>query len=198
MKLRKAEGHHESRACRRLGIPDDVVQTEVVKPGRVLVVDTDLASRGLICSSLRHLGYNVTEADDPHSAMMLASRGERFDLVVTEVQLRPTGGVAMARKLLDDGATSAILFMTESAAVARVLSRSVGTGMLMVKPFSADDFRRRIEDALHRPTNRQNIWTRQRLRAIGGRSDRSLWRSLSRRNEKSARGSDDGGPEMVN
>lgn len=197
MKVRSSEGHSENRKCRRIGVPEDVVQVETGRSARVLIVDTDPAVRGLISASLRHLGHSVTEADDPHSAMVLAQVGERFDLVITEVQLRPTGGVAMARKLLDDGATSAILFMTESAAVARVLSRSVGMGMLMIKPFSAEDFKRHIEDALHRPKSRRNIWTRQRLRAIGGRSDRSLWRSLSRRNERLERMAASTDPELV-
>jgi DNA-binding response OmpR family regulator len=197
MKVRKTEAHSENRKCRRLAVPDEAVQNADRRMGRVLVVDTDPAVRGLVCNFVRHLGHDVTEADDPHSAMVLAQMGERFDLVITEVQLRPTGGVAMARKLLDDGATSAILFMTESPAVARVLSHSVGVGMLMVKPFTAEEFKRRIEEALQRPRNRQNVWTRQRLRAIGGRSDRSLWRSLSRKNG-CHRLATSNGPELVN
>ena len=157
------------------------------RAGRILIVDSDAAIRGLISNSVRHMGHEVFEAESPEHALQLVANGATFDMVVTEVHLRSTGGIAMARKLLDCGATSSLLFMTESASLARAMTRSVGNGMFITKPFSADEFKKRIDEGLRRARKDtvvappKNVWAKQRLRGIGGRQRRGFWRNSDRR-----------------
>ena len=152
----------------------------------ILVVDSDPATRGLISSCLRHLGHRVREADDAAGALQLASGGDTFDVVVTELNLRARGGVAMARELLDRGAASGILFMTDSVPIARALARSLGTGMFIARPFTADSLKHHIDEILRRNKRSRahsssgNLWARQRLRAIGSRANSSVWRNVER------------------
>ena len=153
---------------------------EATRAGRVLIVEADPAMRFLVSSSLRSAGHTVMDVENPEHALLLADQGQKFDLVITELEFKVTGGVAMARRLLDMGAVSGIVFISRSAAVTRVLGRAVGAGKLISEPFSAADLRRHVEDALQRRHTRQNNWAKQRLRSLTGRSERSLWRMVSR------------------
>jgi DNA-binding response OmpR family regulator len=184
MMLPDSKMHDMGPACRPNNRQADGDKS---RAGKILIVDSDAAIRGLISNSVRHMGHTVTEAESPENAMQLVAGGATFDMVVTEVNLRSTGGIAMARKLLDCGATSSLLFMTESAPLARAMSGSVGNGMFITKPFSADEFKRRIDEGLRRARKdtvvapHKNVWAKQRLRGIGGRQRRGLWRSSDRR-----------------
>jgi DNA-binding response OmpR family regulator len=182
MKLPNTQTHDKTPACRRHG---PARKGDNNPAGRILIVDSDPAFRGLICSSARHMGHQVTEAEGPEGALQLVASGETFDMVVTEVHLRSTSGIAMARKLLESGATTALLFMTESLPLARAMTRSVGNGMFITKPFSADIFKRRIDEGLRRVRKEhvapsKNVWAKQRLRGIGNRQRGGLWRSSER------------------
>jgi DNA-binding response OmpR family regulator len=183
MKLPNTQSHDKALVCRR---HDPAPKGDNNTAGKILIVDSDPAIRGLICSSLRHMGHQVTEAEGPDDALQLAAAGETFDMVVTEIHLRSTGGIAMARKLLDRGATSALLFMTESLPLARAMTRSVGNGMFISRPFTAEDFKRRVDEGLRRVrkevvASSKNVWAKQRLRGIGNRQRRGLWRSSERK-----------------
>ena len=183
MKVRNPKTHEKPPACRH---PASLLDPDNRRTGRILIVDTDPAIRGLISSSLRHMGHRVSEAESPQGALELVAGGATFDLLVTDIHIRSTGGIAMARNLLDKGATLSVLFMTESVALARALTRSIGTGMFISKPFTAEDFKHHIDECLRRSRKEKgrspsrNTWARQRLRSIGGRSNRGFWRSSER------------------
>jgi DNA-binding response OmpR family regulator len=157
-------------------------KAEGAGPGTILIVDSDPAVRGLVSSSLRHLGHHVTEVDTPAKALELAGNEQTFDLLVVDVDLRSAGGIALARKLLDKRVVSAILFMTESLPLARALTGSLGTGMFISKPFTAEEFKHRIDEGLRRAKRDKdigqsgNVWAKQRLRGIGCGPNRGLWR----------------------
>ena len=179
MKLKNTQFYDKRPACRQ---PAQTAGQDSARAGRILVVDSDPAIRGLIASSLRHLGHMVTEAEDPLGALAVAGGGQTFDLVMTDVQVRAVGGVAMARKLLESGAAASILFMTESVPLARALTRSIGAGLFIAKPFTAEDLKRRIDEILRRVRREKtgepssNVWAKQRLRSIGNRTNRRFWR----------------------
>ncbi len=172
--------------------------------GRILIVEPDPAMRGLISNSLRHLGHQVTETEDSKSALVHVSNGETFDLVVTDLDHGSTGGIAMARKILDQGATAGILLMTESLPLSRVLARSIGSGMCITKPFTAEDFLHRVEEVLRRAlrtkshASHTHIWAKQRLGAIGNRPNRRLWRGSARIMGSVEATADGATPECVN
>ena len=201
MKSRKLRTHENPPACRR---PGEETEPPARRPGTILVVDADPAIRGLIASSLRHLGHRVTEASDSAGALQLAAGGETFDLLVTDIHLRSTGAISMARTLLDMSATSAVLFMSESVALARALTRSIGTGMFLAKPFTAEEFKHHIDECLRRSYKFQshsqprNAWARQRLRGIGSRPNRRFWRSSDRQIHPFGPAKDDNSPTSIN
>jgi DNA-binding response OmpR family regulator len=186
MKSRSSRSRDKAPACWRVA---PLADPETTHARKILIVDPDAPMRGLISGSLRHHGYGVSETDDPNGGLLLVANGDRFDLVIIDLGVKTTGGVALARTLLDKGATSAVLFMTEDGPIARVLSRSIGAGMLLYRPFTAEDFRRRVEEVLRRASHakdcapRNNMWTRQRLGVIGNQHGRRVWRSSIRRTD---------------
>lgn len=69
--------------------------------GRVLAVDDSPVMRILVTSSLEAIGYSV-EAVDSGPAALAASRNERFDAVILDVDMPGMDGLAVGRALRGD------------------------------------------------------------------------------------------------
>ncbi|MBS1117700.1 MAG: two component transcriptional regulator, winged helix family, partial [candidate division NC10 bacterium] len=65
---------------------------------RILVVDDDLYARQAMMEGLQSRGYEVRGADDGLQALQHLQQ-ERFDLVITDIQMPRMDGVALLREI---------------------------------------------------------------------------------------------------
>ena len=65
---------------------------------RILVVDDDLSARQSLIQGLRNCGYHVKGAEDGLQALHYLQR-ERFNLVVTDIQMPRMDGIALLREI---------------------------------------------------------------------------------------------------
>ena len=104
--------------------------------------------RMVMTDILTELGYEVIEAQDGQSAMRVLDSGVALQLLVTDVGL--PGG--MNGRQIADAARARlpqlkVLFVTGYAENAAIGSGIIGPGMqVMTKPFSIEDFVRRVKE----------------------------------------------------
>jgi two-component system, NarL family, nitrate/nitrite response regulator NarL len=118
----------------------------------ILVADSDAASRKLVSSLLRRIGYETREAKTGPEALEL-SAALRPDLVVLEVNLPQVSGYEICRELRDAfGTEIAIIFLSadRTASADRVAGLLVGADDYIVKPFDHDELLARVRAALRR------------------------------------------------
>jgi PAS domain S-box-containing protein len=109
----------------------------------ILVADDDDDTRRLVAGHLGRAGYQVVEARDGDAAIALA-RQQSFALILLDVRMPGTDGIAVLRTLRDDDATRAcpIIMMTGSPGVLENGAgslRALGVTHLLRKPFSAEE-----------------------------------------------------------
>ncbi len=63
---------------------------------RVLIVDGSLFFRQLLTTSLEVESYSVISAEDPVEAIELIERGEKFDAVISEIEMSRMNGYEFA------------------------------------------------------------------------------------------------------
>jgi two-component system cell cycle response regulator len=83
-------------------------------PARILIVEDDFPSRGLMADLLQAAGHAVSSADDGEAGLRLALDG-RPDLVVCAVVLPAMDGYAVARALKADAACAHIPLLAACA-----------------------------------------------------------------------------------
>jgi len=80
---------------------------------RILLVDDEEGVRQLVATSLRALGYAVTEATNGREALQRATESERpFDLIVCDVVMPKMGGPALFEALRAEGREEPFLFVS--------------------------------------------------------------------------------------
>src|SRR2546425_13121964 len=80
---------------------------------RVLVVDDERSMRDLLAIMLRQSGYDVTVAESGESALT-ALKTEAFDLVITDLRMRKTDGLAVLRATKQHSPQTIVLVVTRS------------------------------------------------------------------------------------
>ena len=65
---------------------------------RILAVDDSPSMRQMVSTTLASAGYEVEQAEDGVQALQLASR-QRFDLVITDVNMPNMDGITLVREL---------------------------------------------------------------------------------------------------
>ena len=116
----------------------------------VLVIEDEDSVRELVVEVLNDLGYRALEAARrPGRAARSCSRGERIDLLVTDVGLPGMNGrqVAEAARALRPGLK--VLFITGYAENAAMAHGFLEPGMeLMTKPFAVDALAARVREMI--------------------------------------------------
>lgn len=117
----------------------------------VLVVEDDSSVRLLITDVLKELGYRTIEAEDGERALPIIESSQHLDLVVSDVGLPGMNGRQLAEVAIAHRPGLRVLFVTGYAATAASRSDFLGEGMdMMTKPFSMDDFARKVREMLTR------------------------------------------------
>jgi PAS domain S-box-containing protein len=113
---------------------------EVRGKGTVLVVEDDNDVRAIASSLLENLGYSVVEAETGSDAMKLIDRGERIDLVFTDVIMPgEMNGIDLVRAMKVKHAEIPVL-LTSGYTAQRIAMAEMAEGLqLLRKPYTQVD-----------------------------------------------------------
>ncbi len=113
---------------------------------RVLVADDSSTMRKIIVRSLLAVGVeDTTEAADGTEAVNLFKPGE-FDLVLTDWNMPGKNGLEVVEDIRKQDANIPIIMVTTEAEKDRVVQAiKAGVSDYLVKPFSADTLREKLE-----------------------------------------------------
>ena len=118
--------------------------------GRVLVVEDDPHVREAVERALRFEGYDVETAVDGNDAL-LRIEGVAPDVIVLDVLMPGTDGLAVCRILRDRGNHTPVLMLTARHEVSdRVAGLDAGADDYLVKPFALDELFARVRALLRR------------------------------------------------
>jgi two-component system response regulator PilR (NtrC family) len=117
---------------------------------RVLVVDDERSMRELLSITLRRAGYGVTLAETGAVAVERLRR-ERFDLVVTDLRMQETDGMAVLRAAREHSPDTVVVVVTAYASTeTAVEAMKLGAWDYVTKPFKLDEIRVTLANALER------------------------------------------------
>jgi len=104
---------------------------------QLLIVDDSTSMRQMVAFALSSAGYAVHEAEDGQAALDKA-KGQKFDAVVTDVNMPRMDGIELIRQLRqlpDYKFTPLLMLTTESGADKKQEGRAAGATGWLVKPF---------------------------------------------------------------
>jgi putative two-component system response regulator len=117
---------------------------------RALCVDDEAVTLKLIVRLLEGLGIAATPATSPQDGLRLFDQ-DHFDLVLTDIRMPGMSGLVFLQEIRSRDPQVPVLVATGFATLDNAIRalREGASGML-VKPFTADEFRVEIENALER------------------------------------------------
>ena len=118
--------------------------------GRVLVVEDDQHVREAVARALRYEGYDVRTAVDGDDALAHVVDDDP-DVVILDVLMPGTDGLAVCRRLREQGDHRPVLMLTARHEVTdRVAGLDAGADDYLVKPFALDELLARLRALLRR------------------------------------------------
>jgi DNA-binding NtrC family response regulator len=115
---------------------------------RILLADDDKGALDLVRRALELDGHTVVTADDGTEAQSLVS-SDRFDLLVTDVQMPGLDGISLAKDALSRQPRLRVVLMSAYADGLDLASPLVAKGArVLVKPFAIDRIRAEVRAAL--------------------------------------------------
>jgi two-component system KDP operon response regulator KdpE len=140
----------------------------LTEPVRILVVEHDAGARAVLAMVLRADGAEVTEADDGAAALQAIAIGKMaeparyFDLVVSDLQLPKSDGVALLALLALAGYRGPIIVLTAPGdETLRARARRSGVTAVLTKPISLAVLRAIVVSATARPWWCDELGTRR-------------------------------------
>jgi two-component system, chemotaxis family, chemotaxis protein CheY len=122
----------------------------------VLVVDDYTTMRRIMRNLLRQIGFpRVDEAEDGRSALEKLKSGD-FDLVISDWNMLPMSGLDLLKEVRATPRLKTIPFIMITAANTAgnvVTAKEAGVSNYIVKPFTADTLRRKIEAVFDSPSD---------------------------------------------
>lgn len=116
----------------------------------VLIVDDDKEISLLVTRALEKDGFRASSAGDGVEMLRALKRGA-FDLIILDVMLPGTDGLALCRDLRAHGvATPVILLTAKGEDVDRIIGLEMGADDYVAKPFNSRELIARIKAVLRR------------------------------------------------
>jgi two-component system, cell cycle sensor histidine kinase and response regulator CckA len=135
----------------------------------VLLVQDNVAIRGLVRNSLGRLGYTITNTQTSHEALGLYEGGKRFDLIVTDIQMPGMTGTKLAEQIRRLEPEQRILFISGFSATG-----DTGVGPLLQKRFTMGELALKVRQTLtndHRRRSNRSTSLFVSLLASSGEAD---------------------------
>jgi DNA-binding response OmpR family regulator len=118
----------------------------------VLVVDDEPTIRDVVVQYLRREGYATLEAGDGDAARELLER-EWPNLVVLDLMLPGTDGLALCRWIRDRSQLPVIMLTARGEEADRIIGLELGADDYVTKPFSPRELVARVRSVLRRGTD---------------------------------------------
>ncbi len=112
----------------------------------VLVVDDEDDVRRVACIVLQRAGYTVCEAPHGEAALKLY-RESPTDVVLTDLMMKPMGGVELIGRLCREPLKPKIIVMS-AFSDGLLDAHLAGADKMLAKPFFIDDLREAVKDVL--------------------------------------------------
>ncbi|WP_428239453.1 response regulator [Gynuella sp.] len=117
---------------------------------KILAVDDSASMRQMVAFTLKGAGFEVVEAQDGKQALS-AAQGQKFDLVLSDVNMPVMGGIELVSKLRELPHYKFIpilMLTTESAGDKKMEGKKAGATGWIVKPFNPDQLLSTIRKVL--------------------------------------------------
>ena len=117
---------------------------------RILVVDDSASMRQMVTFALTSAGFSVEEAEDGQDALGRA-QGQRFNAVVTDVNMPRMDGIELIRALRglpNYRFIPMLMLTTESTADMKSEGKAAGATGWLVKPFNPEQLVATIQKVL--------------------------------------------------
>lgn len=112
----------------------------MVPAKKVLVVDDEKGIRFLLSEVLLNQGFEVSLARDGQESLDKLEE-DRFDLVVTDINMPRLDGVAMLRRMKSTGRTEKVIIMTGDPSDQRLTDTEIPNVVTrLIKPFGIGNF----------------------------------------------------------
>jgi two-component system response regulator PilR (NtrC family) len=116
----------------------------------ILVVDDELSMREFLEILLAKEGYAVSCAESGEDACSILD-GEAFDLVITDIRMDNIDGLGVLRKVKEvNPETPVIMISAYATAETAVEAMKEGAYDYIPKPFEVEEFKRILQDAIHK------------------------------------------------
>ncbi len=115
----------------------------------ILLVEDEDAVRMFSARALREKGYRVIEADSGEAALEILSRGERFNLLVTDVVMPKMDGPTLSKKIQDLYPDTKTIFI--SGYTEDTFRKNLGHNAkihFLSKPFTLKDLASKVKEVL--------------------------------------------------
>ncbi len=118
---------------------------------RILVVEDDRVARQLAIEVMRLAGYATTEAASAEEALTIIGRGQRFDLVLSDVRMGEMDGMGLLAELQAREPDLPVVLLTAFGDVeGAIAATQAGAHDYLAKPFNLDELRQTVSRALER------------------------------------------------
>jgi len=132
---------------------------------RILIIDDDQTTLASLARAFRLAGYEPVVCDNGGRALALL-KGERFDLVLSDVVMPGKDGLAMLQDLRDAGIPTPVVMISGQASIdMAVRATRLGAVDFLEKPISADKLLLTVENSLR--LQRLEEENRQLRRRVG-------------------------------
>jgi len=108
---------------------------------RILAVDDSASMRQMVAFTLKGAGHDVFEASDGLEALKVANAQQRFDLVISDINMPNMDGIALIKELRsmpNFKFTPILMLTTESGSDKKGEGKAAGATGWIVKPFNPD------------------------------------------------------------
>lgn len=120
-------------------------------PEKILTVDDSTSVRKMIEFALKSKGYVVSAAVDGQEGLEILERGDRFDLVVLDINMPRMDGLTLLKTVRarpNWGRLPILMLTTEGQDADRDQALSLGASDYMVKPFKPTELIERVAKLL--------------------------------------------------
>jgi len=125
-----------------------------LKQDRILIVNGEPETHGILRSALVDAGYEIGEARTGGAAVQMA-RADRYDLILLEVNAPIASGLRTCQKIRANTDTPIIIISAPAEETEKIAALDAGADDYVTKPFNAKEVLARIRAVLRRtPLNR--------------------------------------------